>query len=325
MSGAQSAMRAEPEPLIVVVGCGVIGMTTALRLRAAGHRVEVWTRDDPLETTSAAAGAIWYPFLAEPREAVLRWSAVTFRRLRAMVDDPRTGVRMTPVVEVFDHEQPDLWWADAVPDVERLPRSEVPDGYRAAARATVPVCDVPVHLDWLQAELRRARVPVRRREVGRLEDVFAVADVAVNCAGMGARELCGDGDLRPVRGQVTVLDGGGLAAAWIDDTAQRPRYLIPRAATTVVGGTAQQDDERAEVDADDAARMLEDALVAAPQLASARVREQRVGMRPFRSSVRLEREAGPDGAVLVHNYGHGGSGYTVSWGCAEDVVALLPG
>ncbi|MGC6488085.1 MAG: FAD-dependent oxidoreductase [Planctomycetota bacterium] len=318
-------MRADRDPLTVVVGCGVIGMTTALRLRAAGRRVEVWTRDDPLETTSAAAGAIWYPFLAEPRDAVLRWSAVTFRRLRAMADDPRTGVRMTPVVEVFDHEQPDLWWADAVPGVAMLPPSEVPDGYRAAVRATVPVCDVPVHLDWLQAELRRVGVPVRRREVGRLADVFAVADVAVNCAGMGARALCGDDDLRPVRGQVTVVEGGDLAAAWIDDTTKHPRYLIPRAATTVVGGTAQQDDERREVDAGDAARMLEDARAAAPQLASARVREQRVGMRPFRSSVRLEREARRDGGVLVHNYGHGGSGYTVSWGCADDVVALLSG
>ena len=316
-------MRAERDPLTVVVGCGVIGMTTALRLRAAGRCVEVWTRDDPLETTSAAAGAIWYPFLAEPRDAVVRWSAVTFRRLRALADDPRAGVYMAPVVEVFAEEHPDLWWAEAVPGVERLPPSEVPAGYRAAVRATVPVCDVPVHLAWLLAELERAGVPVMRRAVRALADVFEVADAVVNCAGMGARALCEDPELVAVRGQLLVVDGAELAAAWIDDTTSRPRYLIPRADTIVVGGTAQEGDERVEPDASESAQMLEDARAAAPQLSSAVVRHARVGMRPFRSAVRLEREARPDGGVLVHNYGHGGSGYTVSWGCADDVAALL--
>ncbi|HMC79917.1 MAG TPA: FAD-dependent oxidoreductase, partial [Acidimicrobiia bacterium] len=49
----------------------------------------------------------------------------------------------------------------------------------------------------------------------------------------------------------------------------------------------------------------------------------RVGLRPFRrDSVRLEREPG---ARVIHNYGHGGSGVTLSWGCAEEVSALVKG
>ena len=59
-----------------------------------------------------------------------------------------------------------------------------------------------------------------------------------------------------------------------------------------------------------------------PQLAGARVLGHRVGLRPVRDAVRLEREPLSGGRVLVHNYGHGGAGITVAWGCAEEAARL---
>lgn len=53
-----------------------------------------------------------------------------------------------------------------------------------------------------------------------------------------------------------------------------------------------------------------------------RIREIRRGTRPLRRAVRLERET-IDGRTVVHNYGHGGAGFTVSWACAERVAELL--
>ena len=316
-------MPTEANQHVVVVGCGVIGMTTALELRANGRSVEVWTRDDLAATTSAAAGAIWYPFLAEPRDAVVRWSGVTFDRLRALAAEPRSGVRMCPVVEAFDEEDPDVWWAEAVESVTRLEAAQVPPGYRSAVRATVPVCDVPVHLKWLAAELVGAEIPVIRREVKSLDQAFEAADVVVNCTGLGARELCDDDDLHPVRGQVCLLEGATVESAWIDDTTPRPRYVVPRPTSVIVGGTAQARDDRRTPDPADTAEMMAAALAARPELSAGRVASVQVGMRPFRSAVRLERERLDGGRVLVHNYGHGGSGYTVSWGCAAEVVSLL--
>ena len=55
-----------------------------------------------------------------------------------------------------------------------------------------------------------------------------------------------------------------------------------------------------------------------PALAGAPVVSRGVGLRPARPAVRLERDGG-----VVHCYGHGGAGVTLSWGCAEDVVALI--
>ena len=149
----------------MVVGCGVIGMATALRLREAGWNVEVWTREDPRATTSAAAGAIWYPYLAEPRDAVLRWSAVTYSVLAEFAEREDAGVSMKEVVEVFAHEAPELWWAEALPDADRPVACAAPQGFAAAVRARVPVVDVPRHIDWLLRALQRAAVPVVRREV----------------------------------------------------------------------------------------------------------------------------------------------------------------
>jgi D-amino-acid oxidase len=318
MRGGAAGTRA------IVIGCGVIGITTALRLRGDGWRVEIWTRDEPDATTSAVAGAIWYPFLAEPRQRVARWSAATYERLRKLAATPSTGVRMGDVVEVFDHDDPDLWWADSVPDAHRLAAAELPPGYRAGVRASVPICDVPRHLAWLLAELRAADVEIVRRAVASLDEPLAHADLVVNCSGLGARQLCDDAELRPVRGQVLRVTGATVDAAWIDDTTPRPRYVIPRADDVVVGGTAQTDDERLAPDPAETAAILADAVRAMPQLRDATIEQVRVGLRPYRSTVRLERDD-RDGKALVHNYGHGGSGYTVCWGCADEVASLARG
>src|SRR5215210_4260196 len=63
---------------VIVVGAGVIGLTCAVRLLEAGHRVDVVARDLPLETTSAVAAAIWYPYRALPQDRVTAWSAASY-------------------------------------------------------------------------------------------------------------------------------------------------------------------------------------------------------------------------------------------------------
>ena len=66
---------------VIVVGAGVVGLSCAIRLQEAGHHVDVLARDLPLETTSAVAAAIWYPYRAFPVERVTAWGAATFHEL----------------------------------------------------------------------------------------------------------------------------------------------------------------------------------------------------------------------------------------------------
>ena len=57
-------------------------------------------------------------------------------------------------------------------------------------------------------------------------------------------------------------------------------------------------------------------------MADAKVLREFVGLRPGRHEVRLEVEQLANGRKVIHNYGHGAVGYTLSWGCANEVVEL---
>jgi D-amino-acid oxidase len=148
---------------------------------------------------------------------------------------------------------------------------------------------------------------------------------AVDCAGLGARELVPDATVTPVRGQVVLVDQVGVdewVSATLDDDT--PTYVVPRLDTIVVGGTAEEGADDPEPDPATAAAILARATALVPALAGAPVREHRVGVRPARPAVRLEAER-RGAQVVVHNYGHGGAGVTLSWGCAGEVVALVAG
>ena len=66
--------------MIVVVGCGVAGLSCAVRLAEAGHAVEIWAASLPPRTTSNVAAAFWYPYQAQPRARVLGWARVSYQR-----------------------------------------------------------------------------------------------------------------------------------------------------------------------------------------------------------------------------------------------------
>jgi D-amino-acid oxidase len=309
-----------------VVGAGVIGLSCAWRLVEAGHDVRLVADLEPQDTTSAVAAAIWYPYLAEPRERVGGWGATTYRLFDDLArGNPDSGVRMLPGVELFGSTRPDPWWSAAVPDLRRLDPHERPVGMVDGWTFTAPVVDMPVYLAWLRARLASNGVGLTLRRVTDVDLELATCDVVINCTGLGAQRLVGDTHLEPVRGQVVVLTNPGLTSWWLHDTdAGELTYVVPRLETVVVGGTAHRGAEELTPDPDTASAMLARATALVPELADSEVVAHRVGLRPARSAVRLEREE-RSGGVVVHCYGHGGAGVTLSWGCAAEVVDLVAG
>src|SRR5262245_18135312 len=122
-----------------------------------------------------------------------------------------------------------------------------------------------------------------------------------------------------MRGQVVVIEPCAVEHALIDDTGAQPFYVIPRGDDVVLGGTAQPGDTRLLPDDADTRSIVDGIGARVPALCGARVRAVRVGLRPYRPAVRLELERRDGGRSLIHDYGHGGSGYTVAWGCAAEV------
>jgi D-amino-acid oxidase len=305
---------------VTVVGAGIIGLTAAWRLAETGHEVRVVAAVPPGETTSVVAAAIWYPYLALPRDLVTRWSALGFEELSALAARPGTGVRMRWGRELFRVPTPDPWWLAAVPDLQRVPAAELPPSYVDGYRLCVPTVDMPLHLTWLADRVAGFGVRIEPRRLSTLDE--APGEVVVDCAGLGARDLLGDRDLVPVRGQVVVVEQFGLEE-WVLDEAEELTYVAPREETVVLGGTAQRGADDLTPDPQTARAIVARCAALVPQAARARIVEHRVGLRPARTAVRLERDVLGDGRPVVHCYGHGGSGVTMSYGCARDVVALV--
>ncbi|HMG57388.1 MAG TPA: FAD-dependent oxidoreductase, partial [Kofleriaceae bacterium] len=146
-------------------------------------------------------------------------------------------------------------------------------------------------------------------------------DLVINCTGLAARELAGDPAVTALFGQVVITEVGGVDRS-VTVTDERDRdalfYVIPRRGELVLGGCSLPWPPGAPPAVDPAitARIL--AQAAALGLAIGEVKRVRAGLRPYRPEVRLERVG-----RIVHNYGHGGAGYTLSRGCAEAVAQLV--
>ena len=145
----------------------------------------------------------------------------------------------------------------------------------------------------------------------------------MNCAGVGARDLVPDPALRAVRGQHVVVENPGLDEFFMTAPVG-PAWtsLFPHGERLILGSVAQEDDWSIAPRTEDAEAILERCAALEPRVRDARILEQQVGLRPVRNAVRVEAQT-LDAARLVHNYGHGGTGVGLSWGCAREVVALV--
>ncbi|WIM95350.1 FAD-dependent oxidoreductase [Actinoplanes oblitus] len=313
-------MAAQQAP-VVVVGAGIIGLTTAVRLAELGLPVRIVTDRPPARTTSAVAGALWEPYLVEHPDQD-RWGRVAYRRFAAEAADPGTGVRIVSGVDAIRQPRPAPAWLRAMPGFAEADPAGLPDGFAGGWRFTTALIDMPVYLGFLGDRLARLGVPVDQAHVTDLGLLTATAPVVVNCTGHRAGALTGDAAVQPVRGQIVVVRNPGITEFFTGtDASGGLTYLLPHGDRLLIGGSAEAGADRPEPDERLGREILDRAIALFPELAGAEVLGQRVGYRPYRAPIRVEQEECGDGHV-IHNYGHGGAGVTLSWGSAEDVCAM---
>jgi D-amino-acid oxidase len=316
-----------------VIGAGVAGLTTAVCLAESGLAVTVQARHLPQQTTSAVAGAIWGRHLVEDTDRVTRWCAESLEVLSALAGDPGTGVRLITGIDAArgGYSRPD--WAAPLSDLAPCDAAALPAGFTAGWRYTAPVVSMPVYLDYLVSRLRLAGGQLTVAPLASLGQAVeqSTAPVIVNCTGAGARDFVPDPSVTVARGQIVVAENPGLTEFFIGggDDAHELSYVFPHQDRVVLGGTEIPGDWSLDPRPVTAQRILADCAAIDPRLATARILEHRVGLRPVRREVRLEAgTAGTGGErearrLVVHNYGHGGAGVTLSWGCAREVARLV--
>jgi D-amino-acid oxidase len=311
---------------VTVLGAGITGLTTAARLLAAGCQVRVVTAAPVQESTSFLAAAVWFPTHVGPPDKVERWGRRTYDVLADQAARGTPGVVMRESLALYREPPGEVHWAEAVRGVRAATRAELPPGYPYGLRFVVPLVEMPTYLPWLLEQVRAGGAEVVTRRVRSLHELAAGGvDAIVNCSGLAARELVGDSSVHPVRGQIARVTNPGLTLSVRDEQHPLGRaYVHPREHDCILGGTLQVDSWDTRVDLDTARSILRRCRDLVPALAEAQVLEHLVGLRPGRPTVRLEEETAVGaGPRVVHNYGHGGSGVTIGWGCADDVATLL--
>ncbi|MFC6019785.1 FAD-dependent oxidoreductase [Plantactinospora solaniradicis] len=305
----------------LVVGAGVSGLTTAVRLAEAGLRVRIRAARPPLETTSAAAGASWGPYMvSDPR--VLPWSEQTRLALEKLAGDTASGVRLVRGMEAAPEPMEPPSWVLGVTDYEPCRPEELPRGYASGWRYTIPLVNMPQYLDYLVLRLRTLNVSIEIGAISSFKELSGAASILVNCTGLGSRYLVPDDEVFPTRGQLVVVDNPGIDNFFQDHAEHEDlTYFLPHGSRVVLGGDATPGSEDLTPDPAAAAAIVERCAAVEPLLRNARVRQILVGLRPTRSQVRVESDS-IDGVQVIHNYGHGGSGLTLSWGCADEVLTL---
>ncbi|HVX10702.1 MAG TPA: FAD-dependent oxidoreductase [Pirellulales bacterium] len=288
------------------------------------------------------------------------WSETSYHTFTGLAREPQTGVFLRPVTFYFRRpldedavqsrkvneykEKVERFRHDAALIAEHGINPTL--GFRDAYTHLAPMVDTDVYLGWLLDEVRRmgCRI-VEEKLVGSLRDEETTllrrygATAIVHCAGLGARELTDD-PMTPLRGAIIRVRNDGTTIPRITEahcvshggsTEERGFvFIVPRGENMLIlGGLAEPDEWSLDIDLDNYEPVREiyrrcvDFLPALRGAVIDAAEPVRIGLRPFRrNGVRLEHEAG---TRIIHNYGHGGSGVTYSWGCGSEVAKHVEG
>ena len=346
---------------ILVLGAGAIGLSTALVLRRRGWAVTILAERFAPRVTSSVAGALWEwpPGVCGKHvdlERARRWAADSLRHFTELATDAAAGVHLRPVTFYFRHDLTnDSFQREKMAGLEKrtegfrhdaalIRENGVVGDFVDAYRHVAPMIDTDAYLAWLTAHVRDAGCEVISRRIEEpleasaprlLRDLNAAA--IVNCTGFGSRELAADPAVYPLRGAVLRVVNDGVRRPRIeqahcvshDGVSLDPGFvfIVPRGRDRLlIGGFAEPHEtdlafgpEHPQVRA-----MLARSVAFLPALEGAEidaVEPLRAGLRPARErGTRLEWDAR---LPVLHNYGHGGSGLTYSWGCAEDAARIL--
>ncbi|MBK7407263.1 MAG: FAD-binding oxidoreductase [Saprospirales bacterium] len=231
---------------------------------------------------------------------------------------------MTPLTVII-REEGDAWWTKALPanSIRKATSEEIPAPFELGYRMQVPLIETPLYLPYLLQVFQQGGGLIVNKKIDDINGLLINELAVINCTGLGAADLVGDDSLYPILGQILKADPmDGIEAMSADFTfgaaGEELAYIIPRRDCTVLGGTARKDKYELTPQESVSEGILERCSMLSPLVPHARVQTAVVGLRPGRPEIRLEREG-----KLIHNYGHGGGGYTVAWGCAYEVRDLL--
>ena len=229
---------------VIVIGSGVIGLSSALELQGAGYQVRILTRDLPQQTTSVAAGALWSA--SDLHGELRRWAEVSLKRFLPLTETAGSGVTLQRMREVFAEPMPAPWYREEIPFCQRMDKADLPAGMLDGFLIDVPMVAPPLYLDYLQRQFESAGGIIETRALTSLDEVAADAPLIVNCSGVGARQLAADAAVYPIRGQTMLVDAPQIDLGYMDNSDVV--HIFPRADGVLIGGIKKAQDWNQTID-----------------------------------------------------------------------------
>ncbi|NWW50005.1 OXDD oxidase, partial [Pedionomus torquatus] len=322
-------------PKVAVVGAGVVGLSTALCIAETCPSCSVTVLSDqfsPNTTSDVAAGMlIPHTYAGTPIHVQKQWFKETFTYLFAIsnsAEASEAGIHLVSGWQVFKNSPKEElpFWSDIVLGFRVMSKAELQKfpQHQFGHTFTTLKCDCPPYLLWLEKRLKATGVQIYTRKVTDLWELHSEYNVVVNCTGIGACQLVGDEKLFPVRGQVLkvhapwvknfIRDGDGLT------------YIYPGIREVTLGGTRERGNWSLAPDPGTTKDIFDRCCSLEPSLQGAQDIKVKVGLRPSRQHVRLQKEVLSQGGVklpVVHNYGHGAGGFSVHRGTAKEAACLV--
>lgn len=306
---------------VTVVGSGITGLTSAIRLQEKNFRVRIIAREGYDKTLSSKVGAIWFPFEVRPAKKANRWAAMAYTRYE-QEQQPDNGISFIPFLTAYNAGS-NTAWTQLLPEgkVRKATASELPGGMDMAYISIVPLAEPPKYLPHLFERFLKNGGEFEERTVSSLHEMASLNTLVVNCTGLGAKALCNDKDLHPMRGQILRSRKMNLPSCANSTNKGALSYVITRSEDCIIGGTDYEHDWNTNIEKSDTRLILERFEKLGLTHQQPEILEAIVGLRPRRSAVRFEFDKKYPN--IFHNYGHGGAGFTVAWGCAEELTEIF--
>ncbi len=306
-----------------VIGAGIMGLRTAVLIAQKGASVKIFTAHDPLKTTSIAAGAIWMPYQVFPEVKALQWAKRSLMHYQELAQNDETGVRFRNHTEFFDKEVARPSWMNLVEPGDPYD-CKAPSNAVCSHSAKIPVIDTYQCILYHLRLLEQLKVEIVFRAIPTFQ---ALSDFRciINATGAGSGHLASDSKVYPIKGQTFVVSQPSvpITQSLFYQTEALKTLIIPHAEKVVVGITYDPHDTSLNYDTAKEKELLQSACSFYPALSGSQILARRVGHRPGRDEVRLERETTSSGQTIIHNYGHGGAGIALAPACAEESVQLF--
>lgn len=304
---------------IAIVGAGISGLSCAYFL-SPEYDVTIYATAFSPDITSNRAAAFWFPYHIRNDKRGIEWCKKSYAFYKKLSEDADTGISMKLLTKVLrgDVKEEEPVWVEFLPEgaCTLTPPEKLLQGLQKQYNVWVPLIETQIFLPYLRNKLEERGVVFEKKTIHDFKELSSF-DIIINCTALGARNLCNDVSVIPVRGQVALIETDTEMPVYLDN--ERPLYLVPRKDAMIVGGTYEENVFEACTEPETIERILNTAYEVFPQLKQHAVIGSWAGLRPYRAEVRVEAEPGTN---IIHNYGHGGSGFTLAFGCAEEVSAL---